>query len=193
MSQPIPPSSQEDPPYTHIAPRLRGLREALDLSVEEMAARIESTPDKVALYESGTVEIPVGHLFQTARACGVDLTVLLSGGEAHLHNHALVRRGKGMSVDRRKDYTYKSLAFSFTGRRMEPFLVTVPPKTEEELTFTEHAGQEFIHMISGKLELRLGDQILILEPGDSLYFTSRTPHALRGLDQAEATFLDVII
>lgn len=189
----MPQQQPEAPPYAHIAPRLRGLREALDLSIEEMAARIESSPEKVALYETGTVEIPVSHLYQTAKTCGVDLTVLLSGGEAHLHNHALVRGGKGMSVDRRKDYTYKSLAFSFTGRRMEPFLVTVPPKTEEELTFTEHAGQEFIYLLSGKLELRLAEQILVLEPGDSLYFTSRTPHALRGLDQAEATFLDVIL
>jgi transcriptional regulator with XRE-family HTH domain len=189
----MPDFSPEIPPYAQIAPRLRGLREALDLSIEEMAARIESTPDKVALYESGTVEIPVSHLFHTAKSCGVDLTVLLSGGEAHLHNHALVRKGKGMSVDRRKDYAYKSLAYSFIGRRMEPFLVTVPPKSDQELAFTEHAGQEFIYMLSGRLELRLGNQVLILEPGDSLYFTSRTPHALRGLDQAEATFLDVII
>jgi hypothetical protein len=32
-----------------------------------------------------------------------------------------------------------------------------------------------------------------MEEGDSLYFTSRTPHALRALDGAEAEFLDVII
>jgi transcriptional regulator with XRE-family HTH domain len=189
----IMPQSTEALPFTHIAPRLRGLRDALDLSIEEMAQRIETTPEKVALYESGKVEIPVSHLFQAAKTCGVDLTVLLSGGEAHLHHHALVRAGKGMSVDRRKDYTYKILAFSFTGRRMEPFLVTVPPKTEEELLFTEHAGQEFIYMLSGKLEIRLGEQTHVLASGDSLYFTSRTPHALRGLDGSEATFLDVII
>lgn len=181
------------PPYVHIAPRLRGLREALELSPKEMARRMETTEDKVLLYESGTVEIPVSHLFQAAKACGVDLTVLLSGGEAHLHNHALVRAGRGMSVDRRKDYTYKSLAFSFTGRRMEPFLVTAPPKSEDELTFTEHAGQEFIHMLSGRLEVTLDGQTHVLEPGDSLYFTSRTPHALRGLNGADAVFLDVII
>ncbi|HDQ40691.1 MAG TPA: cupin domain-containing protein [Desulfonatronum sp.] len=181
------------PAYVHIAPRLRGLREALELSVQEMAQRLETTEEKILLYESGTAEIPVSYLFQAAKTCGVDLTVLLSGGEAHLHNHALVRAGKGMSVDRRKDYAYKSLAFSFTGRRMEPFLVTVPPKREDELTFTEHAGQEFIHMLSGRLEITLGSTKQILEPGDSLYFTSRTPHALRGLDNSEAVFLDVII
>lgn len=181
------------PAHVHIAPRLRGLREALDLTPEEMADRLETDADKVLLYESGTVEIPVSHLFQAAKACGVDLTVLLSGGEAHLHNHALVRAGKGMSVDRRKDYAYRSLAFSFTGRRMEPFLVTVPPKNEDDLTFTEHAGQEFIYMLAGRLEITLGGKKHILEPGDSLYFTSRTPHALRGLDNAEALCLDVIV
>lgn len=189
----MPEETVNTPPFVHIAPRLRGLREALDLSATEMAERLETTADKVLLYESGTAEIPVSHLFQAAKACGVDLTVLISGGEAHLHNHALVRAGKGMSVDRRKDYAYKSLAFNFTGRRMEPFLVTVPPKTEQELTFTEHAGQEFIYMLSGRLEITLGRTKHVLEPGDSLYFTSRTPHALRGLDNAEAVFMDVII
>jgi mannose-6-phosphate isomerase class I len=34
---------------------------------------------------------------------------------------------------------------------------------------------------------------VILAPGDSLYFDSRTPHAMRGLDGQEAEFLDVII
>ena len=54
-------------------------------------------------------------------------------------------------------------------------------------------GQEFIYMLKGKLEISLGSTVHVLEAGDSLYFTSRTPHALRGLDGQPAEFLDVII
>lgn len=179
--------------YKDIAPRLRGLREAVDMSIEELAEQTGVTAEQAAVYESGSVEIPVSYLVSVAHVCGVDLTELLSGGEARLHSYSLVRKGKGLSVERRKDYDYKSLAYKFVGRRMEPFMVRVPPKEEENMNYTTHPGQEYIYMIEGRLEIRLEKNVEILEPGDSLYFSSHTPHAMRGLDGKEALFLDVIM
>jgi transcriptional regulator with XRE-family HTH domain len=179
--------------YKDIAPRLRGLRDALDLSVEDLAAKTGISPEQLSIYEAGETEIPVGFLMKVAQACHVDLTVLISGVEPHLKGYSLVRRGEGLSVERRKDYDYKSLAYRFSGRKMEPFLITVPAKKPEEMTQVSHSGQEFIHVMEGRLELRLGEEALELEPGDSLYFDSQTPHALRGLDGHHAVFLDVIL
>lgn len=179
--------------YKDIAPRLRGLRDALDMSVEDLAAKTGVSPEQVAVYEAGETEIPVGFLMKVAQACHVDLTVLISGVEPHLKGYSLVRRGEGLSVERRRDYDYKSLAYRFSGRKMEPFLITVPPKKPEDMNLVVHSGQEFIHVLEGRLELRLGDDVLALEPGDSLYFDSQTPHALRGLDHKQAVFLDVIL
>jgi len=181
-----------DVSYLEVAKRLRGLREALDISVEELAKKTGVSPEDVLRYELGQEEIPVSFLFEVAKVCGIDLTVLIAGKEAHLKEYCLVRKGEGLSVERRKSYGYKSLAYKFTGRKMEPFLVTVPPKTENELEFNVHPGQEFIYMLEGKLEIRLDKDVLELEPGDSLYFSSELPHALRGVG-GEAKFLDVII
>jgi len=180
-------------PYEEIAPRIFGLREAMGLSVEEMAQKTGFTPEEVARYESGTAEIPVSFLFELAKVCHVDTTVLISGGESHLKNWTMVKAGDGLSVERRKDYEYKALAYRFVGRKMEPFIVTVPPKSVAELTFSHHPGQEFIYMLEGTLEITLDTKAVTLAAGDSLYFDSRTPHALRGLDGREARFLDVIL
>jgi transcriptional regulator with XRE-family HTH domain len=181
------------PAYKDIAPRLKGLRDAMDLTVGEMAEQVGVASEDVQRYESGEGEIPVSYLFTVAQAFQVDPTVLMSGDEAHLHGSSLVKSGRGMSVERRRDYDYKSLAYRFAGRKMEPFLVTVPPKSEDELTFTEHPGQEFIYMLDGRLEITIGSTRHVMEPGDSLYFSSAAPHALRGLDGRKAEFLDVII
>ncbi len=183
----------EAPVYKAIATRLKGLREAMDLSLAEMAAELGVGEDKVTLYESGEEEIPVSYVAHVAHIYHVDLTVLLSGQEAHLHSHSLVRKGKGLSVERRRDYDYKNLAYRFVGRNMEPFLVTVPSREEDEVHFYDHAGQEFIYMLKGRLEIFLGDKRYTLNPGDSMYFSSATPHALRGLDGQPAEFLDVIL
>ncbi len=179
--------------YKQIAPRLRGLRDALDLSVDALANKAGVPADEVRLYESGGTEIPVGFLLKVAQACQVDLTTLISGDEAHLRNYALVRAGEGLSVVRRKSYDYRDLAAKFKGRRMEPFLITVPPKEERDLSFNQHSGQEFMYILEGRLEVRLDQKVLVLGPGDSLYFDSKTPHALRGLDGKPAVFLDVIL
>jgi len=179
--------------FKEIAPRIRGLRDALDMSVEDLAAKTGVAAEVVREYESGDSEIPVGFLMKVAQTCHVDLTVLISGVEPHLRGYSLVRHGEGLSVERRKDYDYKSLAYRFSGRKMEPFLITVPPKSPAEMTSVSHSGQEFIHVMEGRLGLRLGDEDLELEPGDSLYFDSQTPHALRGLDGRQAVFLDVIL
>lgn len=179
--------------YKQIAPRLVGLRDALGLTVEQLAARMGVSPDEVRNYESGETEIPVGYLLKAAQACQVDLTTLISGDEAHLRNYSLVRKGEGLTVDRRKSYDYKDLAYKFKGRRMEPFLIRVPPKDEKDLSFNHHTGQEFMYVLDGRLEVRLGKNVLVLAAGDSLYFDSKTPHALRGLDGKDAVFLDVIL
>lgn len=45
-----------------LAQRLRGLRDSLDLSVEEMAADCGVSPETLVNYESGDYDIPVSFL-----------------------------------------------------------------------------------------------------------------------------------
>ncbi|CAK7039966.1 MAG: hypothetical protein DELT_00738 [Desulfovibrio sp.] len=179
--------------YKEIAPRLFGLRESLGLTVEAFAEKVAAPAALVAGYEEGDREIPVSYLMDVAHACGVNLTELLSGDEAHLHMYTVVKSGEGLSVTRRKDYDYKNLAFRFTGRQMEPFLIRVPPKEREDVHLIAHKGQEFSYVLEGKLELHLGRTIKVLEPGDSVFFSSTIPHGLRGMDGKEAVFVSVII
>lgn len=179
--------------YKEIAPRLVGLRDALGLTVAEMAQRIGVSGEELERYESGTVEIPVGFLLRVSQSCGVELNTLIAGSEAHLTNYSLVRAGRGLSVERRKDYDYKSLAYCFKGRRMEPFEICVPPKRVEDMNFIQHMGQEFIYMLEGRLELRIAEAVVELNPGDSIYFDSHNPHAMRSLGETQARFLDVIL
>jgi mannose-6-phosphate isomerase-like protein (cupin superfamily)/DNA-binding XRE family transcriptional regulator len=179
--------------YKDIAPRLVGVREGVGWTPKEMADLLGVTEKKVVEYESGNVEIPVGYMLDVSRLCRVDLTTLISGREPHLKSYSLVRKDEGFSVDRRKDYDYKALGYKFAGREMEPFLITVPSKSGEEMVETSHRGQEFIYVLEGRLEVRLNGEPLTVEVGDSLYFNSETPHALRGLDGNDVKFLDVIL
>lgn len=176
-----------------IAQRIKGLREALGLSAEQMAQSTGVTVQNVEEFESGRHEVPVSFLYKLAQATGVDLTALITGTEAKLHQYSLVRKGEGLSADRRKAYKYRSLAYRFNRPAMEPFLVTVPPKPRDKVEFNQHLGEEFVFLLKGRMEVLLGEEVVVLEPEDSLYFSSTIPHATRSLGDEDAVFLAVII
>ena len=176
-----------------ISRRIRDLRDALSLSPEDLASKLDVSADEILSYESGTRDVPVSFLYALAKATGVDLTALITGSEAKLHQYCLVKKGQGLSVTRRKAYKYQALAYRFNRPGMEPFLVTVPPREPGELEFNQHAGEEFIFLLEGRMEVMLGKEALVLESRDSLYFSSTIPHAMRALDGKEAVFLDAII
>ncbi|WP_243366096.1 helix-turn-helix domain-containing protein [Fundidesulfovibrio soli] len=177
-----------------IARRIKDLREVLALTPEDLADKTGVSVQDILAFESGSREVPVSYLYTIAKATGVDLTALITGSEAKLHQYCLVRKSEGLSVTRRKAYKYQALAYRFSRPAMEPFIVTVPPAPpKQDVDFNQHAGEEFVFMLKGRMEVVLGKETVILEPEDSLYFSSTIPHAMRALDGKEAVFLDVII
>ncbi|HPS11862.1 MAG TPA: cupin domain-containing protein [Prolixibacteraceae bacterium] len=176
-----------------IAERLRGLREVLDVSAEDAAQTCGISVEKYLDYESGKIDIPVSVLHNISQKYKVELTVLLTGEDPHMHHYSLTRKNTGASAERTKAYKYQSLAQSFINRKAEPFIVTVDPKPEStEICLNTHPGQEFNYILKGRLKFCLAGKEMILEEGDSIYFDSGLPHGMLALDGKECQFLALI-
>jgi quercetin dioxygenase-like cupin family protein len=177
----------------NIALRLRDLREIMNFPPEILAQKCGITTLQYYDYESGNVDIPVGILHRLAQTFGVELTSLLTGDEPHMSAYSLTRKGQGVAVERRRSYLYQSLASNFKHRKAEPFRVRVEPKPDTvELDFSSHPGQEFDMVLSGTLKIYLSGKEMILNEGDSLYFDSGLPHAMRAANNQPCEFLAVI-
>jgi quercetin dioxygenase-like cupin family protein len=132
-------------------------------------------------------------LHNVSAILGVSTTELMTGEAAKLRQCSVVRRGKGVGVNRRAAYDYRSLAYNFANRRMEPMLITIAPRAEEEPSaLTAHSGQEFHYCLEGRFALRVGEHEMIVGEGDSVYFDSARPHGMKALDGAPARSLVVI-
>ncbi|MCL1942461.1 MAG: cupin domain-containing protein [Candidatus Azobacteroides sp.] len=175
-----------------IAERLKGLREALDLSQEEMAAQCGKTSNEIDLYESGLIDIPLSFLFDVAQNFKIETATLISGDEPRMSSYSVTRKGKGASIERTKAYKYQTLASGFKNPKVEPFEVTVEPN-DNPIFLNAHSGQEFNLVLEGKLQFRINDKDLILEEGDSIYFDSALPHGMKALGGKPTRFLAVII
>ena len=176
-----------------VADRLIGLREIMDVSVEEAAGVCGISIEQYQKYETGTVDIPVGILQSMSKKYGIDLGTLISGKEPHMHSYCLTKKDKGLSVDRRSDYKYQALAAGFQNRKADPFIVTITPEETKEIHFNSHPGHEFEYMIEGSMKLVVDGKEMTLEEGDSVYFDATKQHGMQALNNQKSKFLAIII
>ena len=177
-----------------IGERLKGLREVLDIPAEEVANLCGVTLEAYMAAESGDGELSISSLQKISKKYGIAFDVLMFGEEPHMSSYFLTRKGQGLSVERRKAYKYQSLASGFRGRTADPFVVVVEPKPEgAPLDKNSHQGQEFHVVMEGCLEETIGHKVLVLNPGDSIYFNASLPHCMRALGGTPAKFLAVIV
>ncbi len=175
-----------------IAERLRGLRDILELSAEELAMQCNIEVDEYKLAETGDSDISVSMLQKIARKYNIALDALMFGEEPKMNSYFLTRAGKGTSIERTKAYRYQSLAAGFIHRDADPFIVTVEPN-DAPIHFNTHEGQEFNYVLEGRMMISINGNELILNEGDSLYFNSQLPHGMKALDNKNVRFLAVIM
>jgi len=174
--------------------RIKGLRDALELSKEEFAASCDIPLEDYMKYEAGEKDFSISLLKRIATEYKVDLTTLMFDEEPRMNSYALTRREKGLEIKRVEDYQYQALASGFTNRKADIFMVTVKPKPDDSpIHLSQHTGQEFNIVIKGRLLIQINGKDLILEKGDSLYFDPNLPHGMKALDGKPVKFLAVII
>ncbi|ABR54493.1 Cupin 2 conserved barrel domain protein [Methanococcus vannielii SB] len=177
-----------------IAARIRELRTLSKVSIQEMSDYLKTSPEIYEQYERGTCDISASVLLEIAHRFDVDMGLLLTGEETRMHVFTVTRKGKGISVERRKQYKYENLAEKFIHKKAEPFIVTVEPKTDgKKPSKNSHPGQEFNYILEGSIKLYIHNNEVILEEGDSIFFDSNYEHAMEALNGKAAKFLAIIM
>jgi transcriptional regulator with XRE-family HTH domain len=177
-----------------IAERIKELREISGISAETIANELGVAKDLFLEYESGATDIPISFLFKVAHKFNMELSALLGGDEPRLHVYSVVRKDKGLKVNRRKQYKYESLAFNFIHKKAEPFMVTISPDSENlPVEMKSHPGQEFNYVLEGTMKIMIDIHEIILNEGDSIYFDSAHKHAMQALNNKPVKFLAIAI
>jgi acetyl-CoA synthetase len=177
-----------------VAERIRATRESVGLSPEEMAEKIGVSVFEYSAYEGGAKDFSFSFIYKFANACGVEITDLMEGESPRIRSYDITRKGEGLPIARRKGLSYNRLAPKFRNKIAEPFLVTIP-YVDEEFRVPHphtHEGQEMDIVISGQLKVQVGDNIEILNEGDSIYYDSSEPHDEWAVGGKECKFYAIV-
>ncbi len=180
-------SISQEPPQediqVNVGERVKAVREGRNLSLQDISQRTDLDVSLLEQIESGSVAPPLGVVIKLAKALNLKMGYFISGEEDRAYT--IVRKSDRKVVSRYDSkkgkyygYGYESLAPHKKNRHMEPFLVSLDPAETEEERST-HDGQEFIYVLEGAMEVRLDEEIHILEPGDSIYYDSTVPHLVK--------------
>ena len=177
-----------------IGDRIKSLREQKGLSVADMARATGFNAELLSQIENHEVYPQLGTVIKLSKSLDAAFGRLLSG--AGERPYAITRKKDRKTIHRstsqkgkKQLYSYKGLAPEVAGRSMEPLIVQLEESTEKEIS--SHEGEEFIFVLFGTVVLEIAEKSFELEPGDSAYYLSSTPHWITS-KQGSATILAVI-
>ena len=180
-------SSSENPPghgaagpaeaaLPAVAPQLRALRRQAALTLESAARAAGLSPAHLSRLETGQRQPSLPMLLALARVYGTTVAELL--GETVAGRDAVIRAAD-MEPTAAGGWTYWQAGAP--GRGMQALRVHVPYGSQGDVVRV-HPGEEWLHVLRGRLRLRLGDSTHRLAVGDSAHFDSLTPHRIAAED-----------
>ena len=164
-----------------VGPRLRALRQQRGTSLAALARSTGISVSTLSRLEGGQRRPTLELLLPLARAHGVQLDDLVGGpltGDPRVHLRPVSRHDMTLIPLSRRPGGVQAYKMLIPVRRHEP-----QPKT--------HEGYEWLYVLDGELRLVLGDQDLVLKPGEAAEFDTRVPHwfGSTGSDAVEALSL----
>jgi transcriptional regulator with XRE-family HTH domain len=176
-----------------IGNNIRALRMKKGMTLTETARAASLTKSALSKIETGKISPPVSTVMRIGQALSAPMAEFFAEPKP-APKYVLTRKGRGISIVRdgtQFGYTYEALALDMPGKKAEPFLMATKP-SDKSKTF-EHGGDEFLFMLSGKLEFFIDGEIMTLGPGDAIYFNPRYPHRARALGKQEARYLAIFV
>ncbi|MFF0061120.1 XRE family transcriptional regulator [Streptomyces sp. NPDC005279] len=176
-------------PLPDVAPRLRDLRRRRGLTLEAAAQRAGLSPAHLSRLETGHRQPSLPMLLALARIYGSTVAELL--GELAPEREPIIRAGS-REPSEADGWIYHQTGGA--GRAMQALRLVIPYGSQGELVRV-HPGEEWLHVLKGRLRLSLGDAVHELAPGDSAHFDSLTPHRLAaaGREGAELLFVHTLL
>ena len=180
-------AAREDKTSTQkeLGERVRAIRHLQGLTLADVAAKAGLPVSTISKLENGKVVFTYDKLMRLKGALDVDLSQLFVGGPSTqapaapmTGRRSIQRAGEGVVIETRSGSNVH-LAGDVLNKHFQPMTGEVLARSLEEFgPFNRHPGEEFIHVLSGELELHTELYAPArLKVGDSIFFDSDMGHA----------------
>jgi transcriptional regulator with XRE-family HTH domain len=159
--------AEQDDIEATVRARLRSLRNAQGLSLDELSALANLSPSTISRVETGKRTVSLDVLVPLARALQVDLDALLEvADDLDVVIRPSPARAGGRTTWLLSRPTDSRVAVRV---RLEPSREVEQPRV--------HPGRDWFYVVTGRVRLHLGQRQLVVRSGEAAEFATMTPHA----------------
>ncbi|MFN2290423.1 MAG: helix-turn-helix domain-containing protein [Anaerolineae bacterium] len=178
---------------TSLGDRIRERRKELRLSQGDLAERAGVTASFVSQVERGVTSPSIDSLYRISQALEVPVFHFLLEPEV---TKPVVRQHERLRIA--WPWAGPELSFQLltprSSQRLEAFMTEWQPgeyRSESASGFGD-ATEEFIYVLQGQLEIRLGDEVYLLGPGDTVCFEGVMLRGMEPRGDQTVRFISVI-
>lgn len=161
--------------------RIKELRRQKGLTLKDLAERTTLSSAMLSQVENNIVAPSIATLWIFAEALGVKIGYFFHEAGVEAEDYVVTRSGSAPPVQRNElphTFPYRDLAHGLEDKTMSPFLIDCDETCEFSIKQMVYEGEEFIHVLAGKLAVEYGEQHFDLGPGDSVYYNAQIPHRI---------------
>ena len=159
--------------------RLQGIRKLKGLSQRELAKRAGVTNSTISMIEKNSVSPSISSLKKVLSGIPMSLVEFFSLDMEEENSTQVVYKADDLFSISSGEVAFKLVGKAHPNRAIAFLDETYPPGADTGEDMYSHEGEEAGMLIEGSLELTVGSEVFLLEPGDSYYFDSSKPHRFR--------------
>lgn len=187
------PVSPHTDPIAAVGPRIRALREAMSLSLRDLADRSGVSAQMLSQVERGETSPTLAVAAKIAAGLELTLSQLLRLDEGQ---HVAVSRAAGRRSSRRGGHMIEELTPPLPGQRADVSLHVLDPGATTggaaDPPMHEPGSRETAVVLAGELALVLEGARTELQEGDSVTFDADLPHHFENEGNEPTRFIAVI-
>lgn len=189
MKEPV--SRDETTLYDKIGNRIRAQRLLQKRTLQDLADSSDLSKSMISKIENNKTIPSIAALVQIASSLGVSVSDILEAEDTLSAEFTSATEIKKNITRTDKGYSIFPFASKYHHKKMQPFVIVAKEGEVKEHELT-HEGEEFIYVISGVLNFKVGGTTYELKKGDSLYFNSLEPHGMLPASK-EVVYLDIFV
>jgi len=176
-----------------VGERVRQLREAMDLSLRDLAERTGVSAPMLSQVERGETSPTLAIAGRIAAGLELSLSQLLRLDEGR---HMVITRAGEGRLRKRRGHAVEELSPPLPGQRADVSLHTLAPGAAtggpDDPPMHEPGSRETAVVLSGALDLFIDGELRPLADGDSVTFDADLPHHFENNGDGEARMLAVV-
>jgi DNA-binding transcriptional MerR regulator/quercetin dioxygenase-like cupin family protein len=170
--------------HQDVGPKLRKMRKSFGMGIVEAAQKAKISPGFLSAIELSKANASVATL---QRLTAIYNATVLNFFDLPHKSGRLIRPAERRSLRTESGVAMELL--SIGSKMLECMLFRVPPKSGSDGSYS-HAGEEFIYMLTGELEIWLDEtESHSLRAGDSFWFESNLGHRWFNSSSEEAVLI----